>query len=427
LPARQRHWWPSLQARTIACRLNGSSRTRATAGRACCGQGWSGFHQDVVIDPIEELLQIHIDHHPVTVLHVALCIEHRVVRTASRTKAVAVFGERRINDALQDLQQGLLDQPIHHRRNPQFAHAAIGLRDLDAAHRQRPVAAIEQGFPNPGPVRSQVVRRLGNRQPIRPSTAAIGFDAFPRRLHVRFRERLRKQAISPQASSFMPRRPCFITHRFRLGFTSPSRVAPRFPRLLMHCTSERHGLRPSYSFGPSPRHRQLLWPLLTSRSGFHRRPFRHEARSPQVRTRSFPAQPPRFTPLRLDHKSFAECCPLALLGSASYPVLVHRLAVSLHASFPHSVALMQLRFTSFAVISLRKDFHLQDRAHAGRTGLWAGGGKRAAFSTGRPQDCAQRKGGNRRSRLSTNPQRPWFRARRCSQFYPCIFPNHEYV
>jgi hypothetical protein len=26
-----------------------------------------------------------------------------------------------------------------------------------------------------------------------------------------------------------------------------------------------------------------------------------------------------------------------------------------------------LRFTSFAVVSLRKDFHLQDRAHAGRT------------------------------------------------------------
>ena len=28
-------------------------------------------------------------------------------------------------------------------------------------------------------------------------------------------------------------------------------------------------------------------PLLTSRSGFHRRPFRHEARSPRLRTRSF--------------------------------------------------------------------------------------------------------------------------------------------
>ena len=37
---------------------------------------------------------------------------------------------------------------------------------------------------------------------------------------------------------------------------------------------------------------RLLRPLLTSRSGLHRRPFRHEARSPQVRTHSFPAQPP---------------------------------------------------------------------------------------------------------------------------------------
>jgi hypothetical protein len=45
--------------------------------------------------------------------------------------------------------------------------------------------------------------------------------------------------------------------------------------------------------------------------------------------------------------------------------LVHRLAVSIHAP-PHSVTLMQLRFTSFAVVSLRQDFHPQDCAHAGR-------------------------------------------------------------
>jgi len=32
-----------------------------------------------------------------------------------------------------------------------------------------------------------------------------------------------------------------------------------------------------------------------------------------------------FTPLRLGHESFAASCPLALLGNAFYPVLVHRL------------------------------------------------------------------------------------------------------
>jgi hypothetical protein len=74
-----------------------------------------------------------------------------------------------------------------------------------------------------------------------------------------------------------------------------------------------------------------------------------------------------FTLPPFDHKSFAVLCPLALVGIALYPVLVHRLAVSLHASSPHSVALMQLRFTSFAVVSLRRDFHPQDCAHAGRT------------------------------------------------------------
>ena len=112
---------------------------------------------------------------------------------------------------------------------------------------------------------------------------------------------------------------------------------------------------------------QLLRPLLTSRSGFHRRPFRHEARSPQVRTQSFTAQPPDLRRLILDHKSFAVSCPLALIGAALYPVLVHRLAGSLHASFPRSVTLSQLRFTSLAVVSSRRDFHPQDRAHAGRT------------------------------------------------------------
>ena len=78
------------------------------------------------------------------------------------------------------------------------------------------------------------------------------------------------------------------------------------------------------------------------------------------------------TPLRLDHESFAVYCPLALLGSAFYPVLVHRLAASLRASSPHSVTLMQLRFASLAVICLRRDFHPQECALAGAHKKMAG-------------------------------------------------------
>jgi hypothetical protein len=42
-------------------------------------------------------------------------------------------------------------------------------------------------------------------------------------------------------------------------------------------------------------------------------------------------------------------------------------ALAVKAWFDHSVALMQLRFTSFAAVSSRRDFHQQDCAHAGRT------------------------------------------------------------
>ena len=80
-------------------------------------------------------------------------------------------------------------------------------------------------------------------------------------------------------------------------------------------------------------------------------------------------------------------CPLALLGNASYLVLVHRLAVSLHASSPRLVTLTQLRFASFTVISSWEDFHLQDRAHAGRTAKGAAPKRRpqGGARTGRTQ------------------------------------------
>jgi hypothetical protein len=75
----------------------------------------------------------------------------------------------------------------------------------------------------------------------------------------------------------------------------------------------------------------------------------------------------RFTFPRFGHNSFTVVCPLALPGSASYLMSVRQPAVSLHASFPQSVALMQLRFASLTVTSSRVDFNLQVNAHAGRT------------------------------------------------------------
>jgi hypothetical protein len=209
------------------------------------------IHEHVVIDPVEELLQIDIHHHPPAFLHMALCLQHGIVCASARPEAVARFGERRINQRLQDLQQGLLNQSIGHGRYSQFPHATPGLGDLHPAYRLWPVTTRLQIFPDPGPFGLEILGRGFDRQSIHPSTAAIGLDAFPRPDQIRSRERLREQTLSPQAFGFLSRRSCFIAFDTRHGFTSPSLGSPRLPGLLMRCTSKRHGLRLSFSFGPS--------------------------------------------------------------------------------------------------------------------------------------------------------------------------------
>ena len=75
-----------------------------------------------------------------------------------------------------------------------------------------------------------------------------------------------------------------------------------------------------------------------------RRPFRHKARSPQVRVAHLHRTTAAFTPPRLGHKSFAVMGLLALLGNAFYAVLVHRLTIYAPRFLPtlgrpHAVAL----------------------------------------------------------------------------------------
>src|ERR1700748_907763 len=113
--------------------------------------------------------------------------------------------------------------------------------------------------------------------------------------------------------------------------------------------------------------RRLIRPRLTSRSGSTPSPFRAQGEISPGKNALLYCTTAGSTPLPLDHESFAVHGPLALVSIAFYPVLVHRPAASLHASSPHSVTLMQLRFASFVVINSRWDFHPQECAHAGRT------------------------------------------------------------
>jgi site-specific DNA recombinase len=209
-------------------------------------------HQDVVVDAVEELLQIHVHHHPMASLHVPLRRQHRLMRISPRPKTVAMCAEARVDEWLQHLQQRLLDQSVHHSRYPQLAHPTTRFRDVHPAHRIGPVAAFEHPSANVRPRALQILGRVLHRASVDAGTALVGFDALPRRHHVLSGKRPLKQVTRPTARLPIPRQRCFIAHGLGGGLTASGHRAPRSPGLLMRCIAKRHGSRLSFSFGPSP-------------------------------------------------------------------------------------------------------------------------------------------------------------------------------
>jgi hypothetical protein len=68
--------------------------------------------------------------------------------------------------------------------------------------------------------------------------------------------------------------------------------------------------------------------------------------SPEVSSTAFRAPPPDLPPVRLVEPGFAVICQLAQHRRPHHPVLVHRLAPLLHASFRPRLATTPLRFAS---------------------------------------------------------------------------------
>ena len=172
----------------------------------------------------------------------------------------------------------------------------------------------------------------------------------------------------------MQRTSGFVADSVWPGFTAPPSCPPELPRHLTHDLAALHVFSHSLSFSPScfgfcligplP---ALLRPLLTSRTSLRCRPFRHKARSPQVRTHTFIAQPPHLRHLALVTRASRFLARSPCLAAPSMWFLFIGSRFMLHASFPHSVALVQLRFTSLTVTSSWRDLHPQVCAHAGRT------------------------------------------------------------
>ena len=95
---------------------------------------------------------------------------------------------------------------------------------------------------------------------------------------------------------------------------------------------------------------------------------RTRRRPPEVRSTAFAARPPDLPPRSLMTVDFAIICSLVRPGRPRYPVLVHRAAALLHASFRPRLAMTPLRFANPSPPSgWIEDFHLQAVDHARHT------------------------------------------------------------
>jgi hypothetical protein len=210
-------------------------------------------------------------------------------------------------------------------------------------------------------VRRHVRRQFLHRHPIDAGTALVLLHPSKRRFDVAaFDDELQQLLVVVSRAHVLVRRPSrFTAPPSSRGFTPTRRRKLRLRGHLVLFAFEAHArfaLLAVLPFAPVKGFRGSGVALLGfavryyGSADFSLRastsPFRREARSPQVRTLSFTARAPGLRRLSLGHRGFAVSCPLAPLADASYPVSVGRSAASLPASFPRSVALWQLRFTS---------------------------------------------------------------------------------
>jgi hypothetical protein len=90
--------------------------------------------------------------------------------------------------------------------------------------------------------------------------------------------------------------------------------------------------------------------------------------SPEVSSTAFDAQPPDLPPVCLVELGFAVTCQLAPHRRPLHPVLVHRLAPLIHASFRPRLATTPLRFSSPSPPpGWAGDFHPQAVEHVRHT------------------------------------------------------------
>jgi hypothetical protein len=138
----------------------------------------------------------------------ACAASHRIMRTPSRSKAVAVFAEGGVHHRLQHLQQCLLDQPIRHRRDAQLTLATVGLRDRYPSYRDLgryvPCSSCCRESPATGCRRCVAVWSMS--RPSTPAAPLLALHPLERLLQVlSCQRRLQQPGLLTLCSRFMSR------------------------------------------------------------------------------------------------------------------------------------------------------------------------------------------------------------------------------
>ncbi len=134
---------------------------------------------------------------------------------------------------------------------------------------------------------------------------------------------------------FVRRRTCRLAPPRRRAFSPGPQRELQLPEHLRLGMPEIHDPLALPSVRPSPSPATMA--SADSSLRLRRDPFRSKARSPRVRTVTFPAHRRIYT-LAVGRKSFAVVRPLALASSASYPLPVRRCAGLATASFSAGLA-----------------------------------------------------------------------------------------
>ena len=131
-------------------------------------------HQLVLGNFVEELFQINVNYPFIAIIQVFKKFKNGLLAITTRTKAIAMFLELRLEDGRKDLDDGLLDSSVQHGRDAKFTHTSVPLGYLNPTHWGGLILAFKDGLLDTIPIRTHVFAKLVNMHAVNAHTSLFG-------------------------------------------------------------------------------------------------------------------------------------------------------------------------------------------------------------------------------------------------------------